>query len=215
MTTNNKEMLDNDLYPVTPFDRAYAVLLNDIIASISMKRRAANRLLRRHSQWIAFRRSAASCDEELMDNLFSISYFIDNYADDDGFIADELHAWISQMQESVRQPFDVLFGYSRLRNAEFENNLWSLGENFVSGRTGYTDDSSDPEHTAFQKIIEECGRLDQYHAIQIYELMRKVQKELREATQHELRITFLGHVLAIAEALPRYRGHARCNHDHE
>lgn len=72
MTTNNKEMLDNDLYPVTPFDRAYAVLLNDIIASISMKRRAANRLLHRHSEWIEFRRSAASCDEELMDNLFSI-----------------------------------------------------------------------------------------------------------------------------------------------
>lgn len=205
----NNEILNNDLYPVTPFDRAYAALLNDIIASRSMKRLAAKRLLLRHLEWIEFRRSAASCDKELNESLFEVSYFIDSYAGDVGIFADDLSAWIPEMPASVQESFAVLFNYDRLRHAELEGNLWNLGENFVSGREAYTDDCSDPEHTAIQKIIEECGGLDQYHAIQIYELMHKVKKEFRNAMQHELRITFLKHVLAIAKALPRYRGHAR------
>lgn len=125
----------------------------------------------------------------------------------------ELGDLIQKMPNQIKDSFAILRAYASTRHAGCFGELQALAENFVPGCEAYTDDSFDPEHSIVQRIITECGQLDQYHSVMIHGLMAKLKRAhlsgSEEMVSHEEYVALLQQVLAIAKALPRYRGHAR------
>lgn len=186
--------LHNEKNPVSEIDYFYAGLLHDIIEEKSEWR------IKRHLDLIRYRMEAA--DDDLMEMLWSIEHYIEDFGSSADVMEDRLRGQISRMPEGVeKQSLFMLCGYASIRARKAIPYLSELAENFDPGYPAYTDDHPDPYHSLLQSITRECGLIDSYHSRKVHDALNNLP--------YPQPIFILEYVLAVVKAIPRYRGHSR------
>lgn len=145
---------------------------------------------------------------KLLENLKSSVHELEIQIHGIEVCTDEVLRRIPIMSNTLANCFFSLANIGKNASGKFWGPLYELSENFEPGHHAYTNDDSDPLHSLIQAITARCGCIDSYHAATIHKL---IQSENLNGfwTNKQLVIEFYENVLAIAKALPDYRGHAR------